>query len=254
MMKRRVCRQVLLFQRWPQSVSSRRFIAVGLFLVLFWSLEGSALTVGRTQSFSGSIEGTVTDVAGLPISNATVYVLQIGRSPATTTDEDGKFLLANVEAGQRRVFAYKESDNYPNPVWSFYGDANSDAGYPLVDVRQNEVSRGVMVRLHTRASRLVVKVIDSKTKQPLSHAAISLNHEGKPKTLFSPGSTNRDGELAILIPSGVRINLKITAAGYQPLLYSDRTSSKGTQAIQLKSGEDRSIKVELTRTQAGRNR
>lgn len=239
---------------WQYSLFSSQFLTLVLILVLAWSVDTSALTGGGARYYSGSIEGTVTDAAGSPISNATVYVLQKGRSPATTTDANGKFLLANVEPGQHRVFAYKDSDNYPNPLWSFYGDANSYAGYPLVDVRQNVVSRGVLIRLGQKASRLLVKVIDSRTKQSISDAAISVNHQGKPKTLLKPGSTNRDGELAILVPSGVPINLKITAVGYETMIYRDKTSSKAKQVIQLKAGEKRSIKVELTRAHTDLNK
>lgn len=105
---REVCRR-----RGREFLLVRQFLWVVWFLVLAWSVDGSTLTRVGMLYYAGSIEGTVTDAAGSPISDATVYVLQNGCSPATTTDANGNFLLSNVEAGPHRVFAYKESDNYP---------------------------------------------------------------------------------------------------------------------------------------------
>jgi hypothetical protein len=201
----------------------------------------------------GRIEGTVKDVQGLPVANATVYVLQIGRTPASRTDAKGNFVLENVAVGVQRVFAYKESDNYANPIWSFYGNPQSQEGFPLVSVREDRPVRNVIVRLGPKSSRLLVVVIDANTKQPVSGAAISLNHEGQPKTVFDPGAASPSGELSVLIPAGIPVNLKVTAAGYQNWIYRDRSSTP-PDAIKLKTGEKRSIKIELTRIQkASRN-
>lgn len=195
----------------------------------------------------GRIEGTVKDVQGLPVANATVYVLQTGRTPASRTDAKGNFVLENVAVGDQRIFAYKESDNYANPIWSFYGDAQSQEGFPLVKVREDRAVRNVIVRLGPKSSRLLVVVIDANTKQPVSGAAISLNHEGKPKTLFDSGAASPSGELSVLIPAGIPVNLTVTAAGYKRATYTDRTS-KPPNAIELKTGENRSIKIELSRS------
>jgi len=71
-----------------------------------------------------------------------------------------------------------------------------------------------------------------------------LNHEGKSKTLFNAGATDRNGELSILVPPSVPINLKLTLAGYQTWHYGDKT--KATGAFRLKPEEQRNIKIELT--------
>jgi hypothetical protein len=96
-----------------------------------------------------------------------------------------------------------------------------------------------------------VAIIDALTKQPVSGATLSLNHDGKPKTLYNPGAASPSGELAVLIPAGIPVNLKVTAAGYQTWIYRDKTA-KPPHAIQLKIGEKRSIKIELTRTYGAR--
>lgn len=218
---------------------------IALLLVLS-VLVVSPRSVESNQYRSGTIEGTVTDFAGLPVPNATVYVLQNGRTPASVSDTKGNFVLTNVAIGKQRVFAYKESDNYPNPVWSFYGDAHSQEGFPLVTVRENGPSRNVIVRLGPKSARLLMTVSDARTKEPVSGAAVLLNHEGKPKTLFNPGAVGPSGELTVLIPVGVPVKLKVTAEGYQTWNYRDR-NSKPPDAIQLKTGESKSMKIELTK-------
>ena len=222
-----------------------KVITIVLLLVLS-VLVVSPDSVESKQYRSGTIEGIVTDSAGSPVPNATVYVLQNGRTPATVTDAQGNFVLKNVAIGKQRIFAYKESDNYPNPVWSFYGDAHSQEGFPLVTVPENGPLRNVIVRLGPKSARLLLTVSDAITKQPISGAAVFLNHEGKPKTLFNPGAAGRSGELAVLIPVGVAIKLKVTAEGYQTWNYRDR-NSKPPDAIQLKTGENKNMKIELTK-------
>lgn len=236
---------------WPirtRYVSSKLIgtgIAILVFFVHVASIElVSAGLVEPTQFRQGAIEGTVIDSSGAPVANATVYLLQNGRSPATVTNAEGNFVLSNVPAGAHRVFAYKESENYPNPVWSFYSYGLQ--GLPVVEVRTNEVSRGVLVHLPPKAGRLTVLVTDAMTKRPVADASISVNHEGKPTTAFKPGATGRNGELTILVPVGVPVNLKVTAEGYRTWSYRDK-NTKPPDAIQLKTGENKSMKIELTK-------
>src|SRR5258708_6558491 len=117
------CIRATWLRRCAHYFSRRPSTPLLVFFVLSSSMMVSALSVGTTQYRYGTIEGTVTDFVGVPISNATVYVLQDGRAPTGITDAKGNFVLTNVEVGQHRIFAYKESDGYPNPVWSFYGEA-----------------------------------------------------------------------------------------------------------------------------------
>lgn len=239
---------------WPirtRHVSSKLVgttIAVLVFFVRLASVElVSAGLLEPTQFRQGTVEGTVIDSSGAPVANATVYLLQNGRAPATVTNAEGNFVLSKVQAGPHRVFAYKESENYPNPVWSFYSDAYGLEGFPVVEVRTDDVSRGVLVRLPPKASRLTVVVTEAMTKRPVADASISVNHEGKPTTAFKPGATGHNGELAILVPVGVPVKLKVTAAGYRTWSYRDR-NSKPPDAIQLKTGENKSMKIELTKS------
>jgi hypothetical protein len=154
-----------------------------LFLLVGLSLGLSSQGVQRR---TGKIEGRVLDLVGMPVANATVYVLENGRSPAATTAANGDFVIMNVGVGEHRVFAYKESENYPNPLWSFYEEARGLERFPVIYVNDN-YSIPVVIKLGPKSGKLLMRVVDATTGKPVSGASVEMNHEGKPRTLFKPG-------------------------------------------------------------------
>jgi hypothetical protein len=231
------------FLRWSVHASSWPLRIQVTALIFFFVLASVEVVWGTApippQLRLASIEGTVVDSTGFPVAGATVYVFKHGRTPSSTTNAKGYFVLNEIEVGEHRIFAYKESDRYPNPVWSFYSDALGLEGFPVVYVHRGGSLQGIIVRLPPKSSRLTVKINDARTHQALEDATVSVNHEGKPKTEFSAGATSRNGELAILVPPGIAINMKIRRSGYN-------TSYRS--GIQLRAGEERTIEINLTRT------
>lgn len=57
---------------------------------------GNAYLVPKASSEFGAVAGTVQNISGLPIPNATVSILGAGDLFATTTDSNGNYQLANV--------------------------------------------------------------------------------------------------------------------------------------------------------------
>lgn len=191
----------------------------------------------------GTVEGLVLTCDGVPIANAIVYAVQDGRTPFTLTDISGKFVLEYVAVGSRRILAYKESDGFPNRFWSFYSQVYGDKDSLDVSVRENESSRGVIVHLCQKASKLSIQVVDLETKRPVGDAEIAMNHKGKPKTLFKPGLTHSDGRIEVLVPASVPISLTVTADGYN--LWDNLGSLNSGGAIQLRPGSKANLIVEL---------
>jgi Carboxypeptidase regulatory-like domain len=192
----------------------------------------------------GTIEGRVVTREGKPVSSATVYAFEYGRSPMATTDGQGGFTLRNLPAGNHAIFAYKESDGFPNLLWSFYGEAYAKEAFPVVNVGENQVVRDVIIRLGPQAGRLLIRVIDARTRQPIKDASITLNHKGKPRTLFEPGGTTTAGEFDILVPPSVPINVVVKAPGYRTWIYLDERSDD-RDAIRLPPASSKKISVEL---------
>src|SRR6266850_1871265 len=122
-----------------------RFTSIGS-VILLAVLLATVFAQRRAVVDYGTIDGVVVTDAGTPLANASVYVFQNGGSPITTTDEHGRFKLTGVAIGRHLVLAYKESDGFPNPVWSFYNQVPRSPAFPVVDVR-NEAVSNIVVRL-----------------------------------------------------------------------------------------------------------
>lgn len=195
---------------------------------------------------NGTVEGQVVTREGLPVANATVYAFQLGGSPLAFTNTEGKFALTNLSAGNHLIIAHKESEGYPNLVWTFYSEAYGNNGILVVNVEENKTVRGATVRLGPKAGRLLIRVIDAKTRRAIRDVSLALNHKGKPDTRFEPGVTNIDGEFDTLIPPSRPINVVIKAPGYKTWRYVNRGSAD-RDAIRLLPGDSKEMRVELKR-------
>lgn len=200
-------------------------------------------SANQSKERYGTVEGQVITREGLPVPDATVYAFKLGGSPLASTNTKGKFTLP-APVGKHRISAYKESESYPDPLWSFYSEAYGRNESPIVNVQENQIVQGVIVRLGPKARRLFIRVIDAKTKRPIRDASLALNHKGKPGTLFQPGGTTMDGEFNTLIPPSVPINVVVKAAGYKTWRYNNRGSAV-RDAIRLRPGSSRKMIVEL---------
>lgn len=219
---------------------------LGFLLSVLSFLPGYAQDKSANQSGNryGAVEGIVVTREGIPVADATVYILQIGRSLLGSTDINGMFTLAHIPVGNHKIIAYKESDGFPNLVWSFYSEAYSGEGFPVINVQENQTVRDVRVRLGPKASRLFISVIDAGTKQPIRDASVALNHKGKPKTLFKTGATTAEGSFDLLIPPSISINVVVEARGYKKWRYV-KGGAVDRDAIRLLPGSSKKMTVEL---------
>jgi hypothetical protein len=223
-------------------------VLFGLLLPIMAFLASSSYAQDKSENQSkkgyGMIEGQVVTMEGVPVANATVYAFEYGRSLINITDVQGKFTLTHVPVGEHRIIAYKEGDGFPNLLWSFYSEAYKREEFPTINVEENQPVRGVIVRLGPKAGRLLIRVIDAKTRQPIRDASVALNHKGKPKTLFRSGTTMPDSKFDLLIPPSIPINVVISAPGYKTWRFVN-AESVDRDAVRVQSGSSRKIIVEL---------
>jgi hypothetical protein len=196
-------------------------------------------------SGKGQIEGTVVTAQRTPITGAMVYLFGDGRSPVTITDQNGRFVFKEVSAGSHKLVAYKESDGFPNMIWSFYSEAYRNTGVRLVNVSEKQTTRNLLISLGPKAGRLLIDVIDARTKRFIRSAEIALNHEGKPKTLMKSGTNRADRGFDILVPPSIRIEITINAPGYRPWPSGGKRPERSAKIISVKSGSENNITVEL---------
>lgn len=221
------------------------FANAGLFLLLTLMPCSAQVRPIPISQGKGQIEGTVVTEQRTPIANAVVYLFDSGRSPVAITDSNGNFSFKEVAVGSHKIIAYKESEGFPNMIWSFYSEAYGNKGVRVISVGENQSTRNILVRLGPKASRLRVSVIDANTKRSIRNAEITLNHEGKPKTLMKSGTNSADGGFDILIPPSVRIEMTVNAPGYRAWPSTAARSRRSSKIVSLKAGSEANISVEL---------
>ena len=122
------------------------------------------------------------------------------------------------------ILAYKQSDRFPNPVSTFYSEAPKAEPFPVIDVQEGQTVTGVIIRLGPKASQLLIRIIDSTTRRPITDAEVSVNHLGKPFTLLKTGANTLQGDFRyeVLVPAEVPLELRVTAQRYEAWRYQGK--------------------------------
>lgn len=171
---------------------------------------------------SAAIKGIVTTSGGEPVSKARVYASRLGgsdlltRRNLLTTDDQGRFSFPNLPDGEYTLRAYKEEDGYPDLTFSFYSEAYKAVHWPQVAIVNGTTVEDVIVHVASpKCGRLLITVIDAETNKKIRDAQVSLNHEGKPKTLFISGTNRPDDSFNLLVPPDIVVDVKVSAPGYR---------------------------------------
>jgi uncharacterized protein (TIGR03437 family) len=158
----------------------------------------------HTLSITTSISGTILAPDGAPLSNLVVSVASANVS--TTTDNNGRFLLAGVPAGINRVEIDASGSQYASESLSIV--ATSD--------RDNELSAPVTLLQDFGADLILgnepgeAPATDPATAKTIEHDGLRLTIPGK--VTFPNGATqgrlrlgrvNRDHRLPVSLPAGV---------------------------------------------------
>jgi len=201
---------------------------------------------------SAAIKGIVTTSGGQPVSNAIVYATRIGNSEtvthrnSVTTDNQGRFSLSNLPDGEYTIRAYKEEDGYPDLTFSFYSEAYNAVNWPQITIVNGMTVEDVIVHLASpKCGRLLITVIDAETNKKIQDAEVSLNQEGKPKTLLISGANRPDGTFNLLVPPDVPIELKISAPGYPDWYYNTDSGNGKTKTLRVAPETTKELNVSL---------
>ena len=197
----------------------------------------------QTQPAPGTIAGAVRDLSGKPIAGATVYAREAepGRGPGvrrprritTVTDSKGKFVIRNVTPSSYEVYAYKESEGYADPFFSFFATYNRKA-MRVVQVLAGRTTNAVL-ELGPRYATLKL-VIMNEQGNPMG-ASLTFIRIDDPTHPYGRGSDVR-GDTNILIPP-VAFRFEITAAGYHVWQ---------SHILKPRSGETVKLTVRLTKS------
>jgi hypothetical protein len=183
----------------------------------------------------GSVRGTVVDENGVPLAAAQVSVDALDGlprlSPVLTaeTDKEGHFLIANLELGNYKVFAKKESMGYPDTSFAFY----SGQVFTTVSVTSAAPGADTLLKVGPPAGVIDGKVQDALAGVPVS-ATFLLRRTLDPNNWIS---TSQKADYRVLIPPLVEVSVEVSAPGYKTWHYGS--------PIRLRSQEEMKLDIPL---------
>ena len=192
---------------------------------------------------TGSVEGVVLDQQGKPIPDADVYanLEEDMRRPiaVATTDSAGKFLLHDLPAARVYIYAYKESDGYPNGFAAFFALPN-DQSLVVMKIEAGQTTT-ITIKRGARSAHLKVHITDENGNR--IGAGLTLTREDQRGDNYIMGT---DGEVSMLVPP-VPFRVTVNEDGYEPWHYGGANWQGKAGLVALKSGQTLTLNVRLRR-------
>ena len=158
------------------------------------------------------IKGKVVDPDGIPVSAATVYVVQEGLTlddatpRSVKTDANGIFdFRGGPQPGTYKLYSRKDADGYLDPFDSFYSDAGDNA--TRVVLTQKHPTSTVTMKLGKQAAIISGKVFDIQSGTPLKAYVGMMDEEGNGHSVVV------DGDYRLVVPSEKNVHLIVTVIG-----------------------------------------
>lgn len=217
-----------------------------LLLIALVSAVASPPSAQTTQL--GSIRGEVVDATGSPIAKAKVFdepmeAVRIGKDHFTMADENGRFLLNDVPVGKTMVIATKIEDGYPDARFAVF---SGNEILPLVEVKPDQVTSGVTVKLLAKGGTLAGRVADARTKSAIPDARITLSRLDHP-TWSIETNVEKDGSFRLVIPS-MPMHFSIKAPGFGEWNYEQSAFSTSHGPLKLSPESKLEIPIYLEPT------
>jgi len=179
-----------------------------LFLVV---ASGVLVAQARAKRADGEIKGTVVDQDGAPVSAATVYAVPQGLTlenlipRSAKTDNDGRFnFRGGFEFRSYKLYSRKDSEDFLNPLDTFYGDRDSAVEVAL---NKKHPSSNVTVKLGKQAGVVSGKVFDVESGTPLKAYVGLTDEEGNGHSVVV------DGDYELLVPAEKNVTVMVTVIG-----------------------------------------
>ena len=196
----------------------------------------------------GAIEGRVVDEEGRPLAGAAVEIRPVdqtivaGALPVAYTDDAGKFFLDGIAPGTHMIYASKEEENYPATFLAFF--VADPTSIPKVTVYDRQVTEGTIVRLGPKAARLVGRIVDAQTGQPVEEAEIVLYREDNADNYFSFGLNMDAGRFQRLIPP-IGFRMKVSSPGYEDWFYGQDETPVRSEVIHVEPDTTKELMISL---------
>jgi hypothetical protein len=204
------------------------FLLSSLVATLVYSIlsqtGANKVAVASPHDFSYKITGQVIDENGLPVEGARVWsfdmTTMINGNPNTAfTDENGRFILENLPASHRLVFASKPAAGYPD---SF----SLAPAAPSVEaiVGDDNPNPDIIVKLGPKAPHFSGKVVDKVTNKPLKDSGVKICLADSPNQCVS-NAVDDNGAFDLLVPPDRAFTAEIGSKGHK----TTRVETKNNQ-------------------------
>jgi hypothetical protein len=193
----------------------------------------------------GTIEGTVVNELGKPVSKAKVHAELIHSRPQSSvyrfeeTDENGQFFIDQLDWGEYIVGAMKKEEGYPYQLNRLYV---TDAP-PHVTLKPQEPIARVQIQFTWKAAVLTGHVTCRDTRAPFQ-ATFRLSRKPN-STIAESYQTAQFDNHRILIPPGTPIFLEVSADGYKTWYFGGSAESSKSSPLRLESGQTMTLDIAL---------
>jgi hypothetical protein len=152
--------------------------------------------------FSRTIRGVVLDKENQPVSDARVCAWGTapmgGVVPCGQSNLKGQFAFDVHRGDTYTITASALAEGYPEASWGFYGKIFSN--FPVVTVDETGDVAPVEIKLGPKAGRLILRIVDEDTNEPITKGSIRVCRVGEPLSYWSMSTAFPNGRFELLTP------------------------------------------------------
>jgi len=203
------------------------------------------------------VKGRVLDYQGQAVAKAFVTAGPIGPlkgvMPTAYSDARGEFSIVVHQAGEFLVTASKAGDGYPSTSNPFYYPHTASA--TRVTVLEGQPAPFATVRFGPKAGKILLRVSDADTGEPIRSVALSLCRAEAPKYCHRVKNNGRVTASPVqpnapiyggpvLVPSEP-FTLEVSAEGYESFFYGEMDRDLVFQTLQVPSDTVKELTIVL---------
>jgi hypothetical protein len=198
----------------------------------------------------GVVRGRVVDETGRTVEGVSVECDPIDSRPSGSavrtvqTDKAGNFLVDRLSFGSYKLFAMKESAEYPNMAFAFY----SNNVFPTVTLTAAIPAAEIILKVGPQAGAVEGTVRDGFSGNRVN-ATFLLSRALNPDSWIS---MSQPSDFKILVPPGADVLIEVSAQGYKTWHYGGASDVLRRPPVRLDSGKNMKLEIQLEPEEEGK--